>query len=362
MEIGIAMKSGGGERVMTRAPRPSGLQAARGGASGWRTVGRAFSRRNGRIAVSRHDHDARYHRLFSDPAIVPQLLREFVDGPWTPDLDLDGMVPQPTQFHADTGERREGDKIWRIPRRDGTDAYLVLVLEFQSTSDRFMALRVATYTCLLLQQLISERRLMPNGELPPVLAVVLHNGDGRWRAPLALRDLVGLPQGSPLWHWQPDMRYHLIDVGAFGKADLEARTGLPALWFRLENARDAGELALAANAVFAAARALFIEFLSAALAPLEPEFQIPGDWLEVRNMLLTRTEQWKQEWLQEGRQEGRQAGEAALLLRQLEQRFGALPDWASRRVTEADTETLEAWGVQMLDAASLTDVVGARPE
>jgi len=166
--------------------------------------------------------------------------------------------------------------------------------------------------------------------------------------------------------WQPDMRYCLNDVGAFSKADLVLRKGLPALWFRLENAHDAGELVLAANAVFAllaghpefaAARAVFIEFLGAALAPLDPEFRIPEDWLEASNMLLTRTEQWKQEWLLEGRQEG----EAALLLRQLERRFGALPDWVADRVTAANTETLEEWGMRILDAASLEDVIAERP-
>jgi hypothetical protein len=39
-----------------------------------------------------------------------------------------------TKFHADTGERREGDMIWRIPRGDCEDTYLILLLEFQSTS------------------------------------------------------------------------------------------------------------------------------------------------------------------------------------------------------------------------------------
>jgi hypothetical protein len=321
--------------------------------------------------VNRPDHDARYRRLFSNPIVVAQLLREFVDGPWIADLDLEGMVTLPTKFHADTGRRRESDTIWRIPRRDGTDAYLVLLLEFQSTSDRYMALRVNTYASLLLQQLIVERRLMPNGELPPVLPVVLYNGDGRWRAPPALRELIGLPKGSPLWAWQPDMRYHLIDVGAFGKADLELREGLPALWFRLEKARDVDELMLAASAAFAwlaghpefsAARAVFIEFLGAALATRDPEFRIPDDWLEASNMLLTRTEQWKQEWLQEGEQKGRQLGEAALLLRQLERRFGSLPDWVADRVTAADTDTLEEWGIRILDAARLEDVIAERPD
>jgi hypothetical protein len=92
--------------------------------------------------VSVPDHDALYHRLFSHPGMVAQLLREFVDEPWVDELELAGMERISAKFHASGGERRDSDVIWRIPRRDGGDAYLLLLLEFQSRSDHWMALRV----------------------------------------------------------------------------------------------------------------------------------------------------------------------------------------------------------------------------
>ena len=61
----------------------------------------------------------------------------------------------------------------------------------------------------------------------------------------------------------------------------------------------------------------------------------------------------------EGRQEGRQAGESALLCRLLEQRFGPLPAWARQQIEAAETATLETWGVRLLDATSLEDVLRA---
>ena len=77
-------------------------------------------------------------------------------------------------------------------------------------------------------------------------------------------------------------------------------------------------------------------------------------------MLASRAETWKQQWLQEGKQkgeqEGRRKGEAAMLLRQLERRFGALPGWASDRIATADSVALEEWGLRVLDARSLDDV------
>ena len=81
-------------------------------------------------------------------------------------------------------------------------------------------------------------------------------------------------------------------------------------------------------------------------------------------MLATRAEAWEQKLQegeqraeQKGRQEGRQEGEAAILLRQLERRFGVLPDWARDRIAAADTAALEDWGLRVLDAGSLDDVL-----
>ncbi len=55
----------------------------------------------------------------------------------------------------------------------------MLFLEFQSTPDPWMALRMLVYVGLLWQQLVREQRLMPDGRLPPVLPVVLYHGDAR---------------------------------------------------------------------------------------------------------------------------------------------------------------------------------------
>jgi hypothetical protein len=178
------------------------------------------------------------------------------------------------------------------------------------------------------------------------------------------------------------MRYHLIDEGAFGETDLERRDTLPALLFRLESSPDPAQVVGLADAVlawfvrhpgFEGLRSAFAALLSGLMGPLAPEVRVPEELSEVRNMLATRAETWKQQWLQEGReagrqegeqkgrqegeQKGRQEGEAALLLRLLEHRFGALPGWAKDRIATADTAALEDWGLRILDAASVDDVL-----
>lgn len=311
------------------------------------------------------DHDALYHRMFSHPGMVAELLREFVAEPWLDDLKLDAMERINAKFHAEGGDRRDGDVIWRIPVQGGGDAYLLLMLEFQSTPDRWMALRVMVYVGLLWQHLVKEKRLPADGCLPPVLPIVIYNGDPRWVMPTALRDLVGLPGDSPFWQWQPEMRYHIVDEGAFAEADLATRDSLAALLFRLEHCRESDQVVALVDEVidwfrqnpgFEALKPMF-SALAWRLVEMEdgvaPGIQVSENLLEVRTMLATRASEWKQQW----RQEGRQEGEAAMLLRQLERRFGVLPGWVADRISTADTSALEEWGLRVLDAKSIDEVL-----
>jgi hypothetical protein len=319
------------------------------------------------------DHDSIYHKLFGHAGMVAALLREFVPEPWLDDFDLDGITRENTKWHTRRGKRREGDTAWRIPRRNGGETYVLILLEFQSTIDRFMALRVLVYVGLLWQHLRDAKRLLPDGRLPPVLPIVLYNGEPRWAAPLSLRHLIGLPDDSPLWEWQPDIRYYMIDEGRYGEANLARREGLMALLFRLETVSDPDHLPVlrdALSAWFAAnpaperLRKLFVALLHDAIETIAPGVPVPENLLGDRTMMRERLAAWRQEAdrvAEErgkllGEEQGKQQGLASLLLRLLEQRFGALPAWVGERVAAAEPAALEEWGLRVLDAGSLDDV------
>ncbi len=61
--------------------------------------------------------------------------------------------------------------------------------------------------------------------------------------------------------------------------------------------------------------------------------------------------------LQEGREQGRREELTGLLTSLLEQRFGALPAYASRAIAAADVDTLRDLATRVLTAASLDDLV-----
>lgn len=318
--------------------------------------------------------DSLYHRLFSHPVMVEQLVREFLTDVVTTDLDFSAMERVVAKFHGPSGDRREGDVIWRLPTTDGTDIYLYLLLEFQSQSDRWMAVRTLVYQGLLWQQVIAEQGLKASDRLPPVLLVVLYNGAPRWTAPAALSDLIALPDMSPLWHWQPQAQYHLIDVRGFPGDALERKRSLTALLFRLEQRQDPDTLAPLIDEVigwfrlhpgFESLRSLFSEMVFQAIAGVGITASIPEDLTDMRTVLSTLPEYWKEKWraelLAEGRAEGKAEGKAEgarearalTLLRLVERRFGPVADAERARILAADSIEIDRWLDRLFDADSL---------
>jgi hypothetical protein len=137
------------------------------------------------------------------------------------------------------------------------------------------------------------------------------------------------------------------------------------LLFRLENARLPEQVVALVDAVIdwfrrhAGFEALMPLFAALAGRVVEmaqdaaPGVRVSENLLEVRTMLATRAAEWKQQW----REEGRLEGEAGFLLRLLEQRFGPLPAVVRDRIAAADLATVEAWGLRVLDAESIDEIL-----
>ena len=154
------------------------------------------------------------------------------------------------KFHLRFLPKREGDVVWQIPTRFGTMIYLLAMLEFQSKVKRMMAVRTVAYASLIWLQLEHERKISPDELLPPIFPVVIYNGERPWLAPVRLRDLIGLPEGSPLWKFQPDGQFFLIDQGRLPPELLEQMEAVSALLFRIDQCKDPEKLSGLAEDLF----------------------------------------------------------------------------------------------------------------
>ncbi len=311
------------------------------------------------------EHDHAYKLLFSHAEMVRDLLEGFVKEGWLSQLDYASLEKVAGSYVSDDLRERSDDVVWRV--RWGEDwIYVYLLLEFQSTVEAYMAVRILTYIALLYQDLIRTRQLSSDGRLPPVLAIVLYNGAARWRAPEELAALIQ-PGPRALERYQPRARYLLIDESRYGQDELAPLRNLVAALFRLENSRSEAEvlgvLRLLINWLKlpeqASLRRAFVVWINRVILKRTPGGPVEGaeDLLTMGTLIEARMQEWEQGWLREGLekglQQGMRKGEVQLLQHMLRHRFGELPDWVEARLSNASAEQLEQWAERLLDIDGL---------
>ncbi len=101
---------------------------------------------------------------------------------------------------------RYDDMIWRLRWRDSGDwIYIYLMLEFQSTVQQFMAVRVLDYDGGLYRQIVRALRPKHDDKLPIVLPLVLYRGDRKWTAKEDVFDLIA-PAPAEIAPYLPHLR------------------------------------------------------------------------------------------------------------------------------------------------------------
>ena len=170
------------------------------------------------MALMRDFHDASSRLWYDHSRMIQDLLRGFVPADLVEAFDFDSLEQLPAQHVGDDRRQSRGDMVWRVRYRDratGEDEwlYLLVLLEFQSTVDRHMAVRVLAYTAQTLLRLVRGGGLPADGKLPPVLPVVIYNGRTRWSAPEEVAGTIA-EVGAGLAPFQPRQRYLLLDQHA----------------------------------------------------------------------------------------------------------------------------------------------------
>jgi predicted transposase/invertase (TIGR01784 family) len=327
-------------------------------------------------------HDASYKLLFSHPEMVASLLRDFVPEEWVRELDFSTLERQNGSYVSDDLRERRQDILWRIKCRD-TWLYIYLLIEFQSSVDPWMSVRIMTYIGLLYQELINSGQIKSGDKLPPVVPLVLYNGRKTWTARLDIADLIS-PVPAALARYRPSLRYFLLDEGRIPVEELDADS-LTACLMRIERSMGSESLLEALGNLkkilshknyqsLNRAFAVWIIRILQSRRMLKESIPEVNDLEEVSTMLAESldewTEQWKMEGLQEGLQkgriEGRMEGEAkgrlegrsAVLSRQLAKRFGpeSIGSKEQERLRTADPERLDLWAERILDAKTVDEV------
>ena len=315
--------------------------------------------------------DATRKHLFQAPELVRDLVCTYVPHPWLSGLDFGTLEPVPSSFVSDEMRQFHSDVIWRV-KAQGEWVYLYLLIEFQSRVDPHMALRVMTYLALLYQSLVRQNQGLAQHRLPPVLPLVLYNGEATWTAVMDMAQLIPeLPEDLRVY--TPSLRYVLVDEERH-LPDQGADHALAHL-MRFAHAREPGQqlehlvraLKLVQNdakllehvCAWVKAVAQQKEWLRAveALGQVhrQGEFAMAFKW-GIERWVEDKQEEWLQQGIEQGLHRGIGQGEGLLLQKLLSKRFGDLPPEMVQMIRSAEPKEIELWGERVLDAPSLQAV------
>ena len=250
------------------------------------------------------------------------------------------------------GDRfRELDTPLLVEWPDGRKQAILFVVEEESQHRRFSIHRLAHY-CLDLSELMQTNRVVP---------VVIFLDRGQRQQQLVL----GSEQHSYLQFSYIACELNDLQAKHYYQSDnIVARINLPNMHYPEDdklNVYAAAQKGLVELEPHPEKQIKYAEFIDyyAELTDDEIE-QYQETYLNQEEILMgliqTTREQSLQQGMQQGLQQGKRQGEAALLLRLLEKRFGAIPESVQQQIQQADTETLLQWSERLLSSHSLDDI------
>ncbi len=304
-------------------------------------------------------HDSSYKFLFSNPELVRDLIMGFIPDDWLHTLDYSTLEKVSGSYVSDDFKQREDDIVWRV-KVGGEWVYLYILIEFQSTVDKYMALRMMVYIGLLYQDLIKQGNALPDGRLPPILPIVLYNGSQKWTAATNVSDLIPAVPGL-MAEFKPSLKYLLIDENVYTDTELSSLRNLVAAVFRLERNKAPDDLVGVIDLLIdwladrPDLKYMFFSWIKGTLNK-KPEYSKLLDKIDdlgsIKVMLADRLEEWAHGYMAEGKQEG----ETLLLQKLLAKRFGAIPAETTALISNAPVVDIERWFDRAIDAKQLSDV------
>ena len=299
-------------------------------------------------------------------------------------MDFSTLQPFPTEHVGDNLKVRRKDVVWRVRFQRDAEApgdahvgdwlYLVVLIEFQSRDDYFMALRVNEYSAMLYRQLARSPEHAQSGRVPLILPVVLYGGEPAWKAADRVAALIPPVPEPHLRRFVPHQCTYLLldEIRLARQLGPVPSDNLAELFMRFEASPDDETTqrlierltALLATPAADSLRLAFTAWLNHTVVRRFRRSHNLSDkdlpWLELENMSSLYENNVKRMYEQH-KHDGEQKGRADVLIRQLNIRFGELPDSTVERIRAGSAANHDRWAERLLSAPSLEAVFGDEP-
>jgi predicted transposase YdaD len=244
--------------------------------------------------------------------------------------DWSSLQPHPAHFVDERLTLQSSDLLFSV-RVGKAEVLLYLLFEHQSTVDALLRFRLLQYMVRIWEWWLREDRPTDGREvqLPPILPLVLHQGETGWTVSVEFLDLIGLPAeaGEELARYQPKFEHALVDLHELPLEELRdnlvlyllltlmraVREGDSVRWLEQMGPRLAQLLHRPDRAELFRTLLVYLTRADTRMTPstfrevaarLAPQ-EVRGDVMTLAEALI---EEGRQEGWQKGQQEGRQEG------------------------------------------------------
>lgn len=265
------------------------------------------------------------------------------------------------------------DRLYRMKTVTGRAALLYVLIEHKSSPEPRIGWQLLRYQVEIWKQWEREN---PDWQLlPAIVPLVFYHGEETWRIP---EEFPALVDAEEEWRpWLLDFRFMVVDLGKIEDRLLSRHPRLRAWLLAAKYAtRDGQQLDVKeflAETLLQVPEEMFtimryvvetyrsydeqaIREIIRRVRPEEEEIMMSKF---AEDIIANRNPEWTERILRERERISERKGAMTTLLRQLEHRFGDLPEEARNNIANADLDSLEAWSLRFVNARSLEEVFNA---
>jgi hypothetical protein len=285
-------------------------------------------------------NDHLFKSVFSSPINAAGLLKHHLPPDLSAVLNAESLTVENPPFLDPSFSSLESDLFLKVGL-SGNDAFLLVLLEHQSSPDARLPLRILGYIVRVWERFARENSA--SAELPPVFPFLIAQTNRPWTGPTSLTDIIDIPRAlkNLLHRHQPQLRVHALDLFKTPYNHLggtpDGQLALRALKAKPVQALLSDEVWSACESEGVSADAL-TSFLLYTLDAVEDSEDVFKRAKHSRSKTMnTQPMSALQKLIHEGRTEGFRAGQREAILDVLSVRFGEVPS-ATKTIIESRSQ------------------------
>jgi predicted transposase/invertase (TIGR01784 family) len=163
-------------------------------------------------------HDSMVRAVLGDVAEARSFLQRYVPEELSQTLNWSTLRRLEGSFVDEELRRSETDVLYEVERVEGESSlWLYVLLEHQSTPDRWMRFRLLKYCCRIWDMNLAARPAP--SELRPIVPLVFYQGERSWSYSTEFADLFA--ESMRDWLWVPHFSHELIDQSGIQPSDVQ---------------------------------------------------------------------------------------------------------------------------------------------